>query len=742
MKFPKPQTSFLLLLMFVATNVFTQQNFNGQVLVSGSRQPLELATIEGLPGQRVLSDAQGHFSITGSGNSLTITVSFVGFKSKKLSLETRNTTVIFLEPDAVRLEELSLVTTSAARFRSLARVDLALRPVTNTQELLRVVPGLFIAQHAGGGKAEQIFLRGFDCDHGTDVAVSVDGMPVNMVSHAHGQGYADAHFIIPELVQHVDYGAGPYYATQGNLTTAGYVQFRTADAIDKSRVQIEGGRFGSFRAMAVTDILKKHKDRGQAYVAGEYFYSDGPTTHPQDFSRVNLFGKFHHALGSRHWLTISTSHFSSGWYASGQVPGRAVDSIGRFGSIDPTEGGVTQRQNINLQLHSRLSDQTTWENQFYFSRYRFKLFSNFSFFLNDPLHGDGIEQAESRNLFGGLSKLTLKYALGGSQAQTLLGIGFRADATNDSRLAHQQARALLGYIQRGDIREQNYFAYASQQLTRGRWVAEAALRLDALRFKYNDRISTIQPGAQSKLIFQPKFNLQYTLSRQVQFVGKLGRGFHSNDTRVVAARQGHDILPAAWGIDFGINLKPAPGLFISLTTWLLKLQQEFVYVGDEGVVEPGGRTLRRGIDVVARYQFAPYFYGTTNLNFTAPKSLDAAKGEDHIPLAPTFSSVGGIYYKRGSGINGGISYRWLSDRPANEDNSIVAKGYFVTDLQLNYTQPHYEIGLGVENLFNIDWNEAQFATKSQLRNEAAPVEELHFTPGTPFQLRLKFAVLF
>lgn len=223
---------------------------------------------------------------------------------------------------------------------------------------------------------------------------------------------------------------------------------------------------------------------------------------------------------------------------------------------------------------------------------------------------------------------------------------------------------------------------------------------------------------------------------------KTGKGFHSNDTRVVIANDGKQILPAAYGNDIGVILKPTKNLLLNIAAWNLYLDQEFVYVGDEGNIEPSGKTKRMGIDIIARYQLNKYLFANANFNFTKPRARAAIKGQDYIPLAPVATSTGGLFYKKPSGFNGGISYRYMKDRPANEDNSVVAKGYFVVDASLNYTRPKYEIGVSAVNLFNVKWNEAQFATESRLQHESQAVTELNFTPGTPIMAKLKLAVFF
>lgn len=732
--------AILLLGSFHATMA---QTTKGKVVDAISRQPLESVSVTnaGIPAIRTTTDQNGDF-ILRSGKQLM--VSFVGYKAETITVEKQEGNIIALQPDVVSLKDVLLQSNATTKFSTLSKVDLELKPVRNTQELLRLVPGLFIAQHAGGGKAEQIFLRGFDCDHGTDVQVSVDGMPVNMVSHAHGQGYADSHFIIPETINNIDFGAGPYYTQQGNLNTAGYVSFSTFKNIPNSRVQVEGGRFNSFRTLAMIDLLKKNKDKQSAYISADLNYTDGPTINKQHFNRLNIFGKYNLAISENTNLTASLSSFSSKWNASGQVPERAVDdgSIGRFGSIDPSEGGNTERHNANLLLTTSFKNGSSWENQAFYSRYKFNLYSNFTFYLNDPVNGDEINQAEGRNIFGYTSKLKQKHFFANASLYSTYGAGLRYDATKDSRLSNVVKRVFISDVKRGDIKEANVFAFVQQQLNTGKWLFDAGIRLDYFHFSYFDKLTVDQLPSQQKTIISPKLNIQYTVNSQLQFFVKAGKGFHSNDTRVVVANEGKQILPAAYGTDLGVILKPTKDLYLSIAAWYLYLDQEFVYVGDDGNIEPSGKSRRQGVDVIARYQFSKNLFANVNINVTKPRAIGEPKGANYIPLAPTLTSVGGIYYKAQKGFNGGISYRYIKDRPANENNSIVAKGYFLLDASVNYTRPKYEIGLALENIFNVKWNEAQFATESRLMNEPNPVTELHYTPGTPVFARIKFAVFF
>jgi len=739
---------FILIHFLCISNLANAQNvITGKIIDASSRQPLVSASIaeEGNNKHAALSDQDGNFLIKISDLHAKLVISLIGFETVATSNPGQKNITIVMQPGTVNLKDVVIDNKSVQqKFSSLAKVDLDLHPVRNTQELMRMVPGLFVAQHAGGGKAEQIFLRGFDCDHGTDIQVSVDGLPVNMVSHAHGQGYADSHIIIPETINNIDYGTGPYYAQHGNLNTAGYVAFSTYNNIARSQVQVEAGRYNTFRSLAMIDLLKKNKDRQSAYVAGEFNYTDGATINKQNFNRFNLFGKYNLSISSKTQLTVSASGFKSKWDASGQIPERAVlnGTIKRFGSIDPTEGGHTERYNANVLLAHTFSESLSLVNQAFYTRNIFSLYSDFTFYLNDPVNADEINQAEKRNIFGYSSKLIKKNIYNKWSLNSTYGIGLRYDATQNSYLAHTVKRKFLNYVKLGDINEANAYGFIQQQATFNKWVIDAGVRLDYLHFDYFDKLQSAQLPAQGKTIVSPKLNVQYTVSSKVQVYAKVGKGFHSNDTRVVVANKGEEILPAAYGADLGIIIKPNSNLILNVAAYYLHLNQEFVYVGDDGNIEPSGKTKRQGIDIIARYQFTKSLFANANINFTKPQAIGEPKGADYIPLAPRVTSTGGLFYKRKEGLNGGLTYRYIKNRPANEDNSIVAKGYFLLDGSINYSRSKYEVGFAMENILNTEWNEAQFATESRLTNEPAPITELNFTPGIPFFIRAKLAVFF
>lgn len=676
----------------------------------------------------------------------TIQVVYLGYRTKQLILSEKDfeqKRTIILEEIAFDLEAVS-VNPDLNPLAQAVKMDLYANPVNSSQEVLQKVPGLFIGQHAGGGKAEQIFLRGFDIDHGTDVRISVDGMPVNMVSHAHGQGYADLHFLIPETIQNIDFGKGPHYEEQGNFATAGYVDFSTKNRIDQSKIKVEYGRFNTLRTVGLFNLLNHKKE--SAYLAGEYLLTDGPFDSPQNFKRVNLMGKYRTQLKNGQLLNFTASHFQSKWDASGQIPERAVNAglIGRFGAIDDTEGGSTSRSNLALNLLSPVADDAFLKSKVYFSKYDFELYSNFTFFLNDPVNGDQIRQKENRNIFGLESAFYKNVYASSFDLEFKAGLGFRYDDVNEVELSHTaNRRTTLESASLGDIDESNLYGFASAEFSLGQLLIKPALRFDYFRFDYiNELAAEYQSLSEDKARLSPKLNIAFSPSNRWQLYLKSSLGFHSNDTRVVVAQNGRSILPAAYGTDLGAVWKPAGRLMIDAALWSLFLEQEFVYVGDEGIVEPSGKTRRLGLDLGLQYQLMDNLFFDTDFNYAYARSVEEEEGDDFIPLAPALTSTGGLAYRSSSGFYGSFRYRYLHDRPANEDYSLIAKGYLVSDVSVGYEQKNWEIGLAIENLFNTEWNETQFATLSRLEQETKSLEEIHFTPGRPFFIKLTLGAKF
>lgn len=685
----------------------------------------------------------GFFSIDKTVVGDVLKINALGYKKTNFTISSRDI-IIVLEDDIFRLNEI-VIQPKLSAMNVISKIDLQTTPVNSSQEILRKVPGLFIGQHAGGGKAEQLFLRGFDIDHGTDIAVAVDGIPVNMVSHAHGQGYADLHFVIPETVEKIDFGKGTYYADKGNFATAGYVGFQTKDKLEKSSIGLEIGQFNTLRTVGLFNLLGNQKTQS-AYIATEYILTDGPFDSPQNFNRINLLGKYSTILSDNSKFSVLASRFSSKWDASGQIPQRLIDdgTISRFGAVDDTEGGNTSRTNVNVSLSKPIDENTFMKANAFYSNYQFELYSNFTFFLEDPINGDQIKQKENRAIYGMNAELNQKTNLNDIAVLLQYGVGFRADATKDSELSHTlNRRTVLENIKLGDINESNLFSYFNSEFNFGKLMINPAIRLDYFKFNYQDKLTTdYKTQSESKVKFSPKLNFIYSQNNNLQFFLKSGIGFHSNDTRVVVQNNGKQVLPTAIGADIGTIWKPFPKLIVNSALWYLFLEQEFVYVGDAGIIEPSGKSKRMGAELGLRYQLNDWLFFDADANYTYARSIDEPKGQDYIPLAPDFTTTGGLSFQKIQGFSGGLRYRYLKSRPANEDNSIVAKGYFVSDFNVNYQYKSINFGISIENLFDTAWNETQFATESRLQNESESVEEIHFTPGTPFFMKGKITYTF
>ncbi|MBC7827161.1 MAG: TonB-dependent receptor [Chitinophagaceae bacterium] len=752
------KSSYLLLLflfLFSSTLVYSQNNLKGIYIVNAeTKVPVQDAFIQSEDlSFNATADENGFVSLKNLSPSINkLYLTRIGFEPKIIEVAmisgSEKPSIIYLDAKVSSLKEVTVrATANNGVFKTISDLDIHLRPINNSQEVLRMVPGLFIGQHAGGGKAEQIFLRGFDIDHGTDINISVDGMPVNMVSHAHGQGYADLHFVIPELIDKVNFNKGPYFADKGNFTTAGFVEFKTKDYLENNFLKVEGGQFSTFRGIAGLNLIKPKGDRRDQslYFAGEGSFTKGFFESPQDFSRFNGILKYHGSISNASTLSATVTGFTSKWNASGQIPDRAVESgtVGFYGAIDNTEGGETSRYNANIELLSNLTNGAILRNQIYYSKYKFELYSNFTFFKEDPVNGDQIRQKENRNIVGYNGSFQKEFFLGTILTETKTGIQVRYDDVKDIELTRTRNRVInTNEIMRGDIMELNAGVYWAQRLSLSKNLdVTGALRADFFTNQYNDKLAS-QTSKSNSTILSPKLNFNYRVNNKVELYLYNGRGFHSNDTRVAVQQNRRKVLPPAYGTDLGGIFKVGNKLVLQSALWYLWLSQEFVYVGDEGVVEPGGKTRRFGFDLSARYEVVKNLFADADISIANPRAIDVAKGENYLPLAPRFTSVGGFTYRKESGWNGSLRYRFMDDRPANEDKSVIAEGYFVVDAAINYTKKRWEAGLAIQNLFDTKWKETQFDTESRLQNEPAPVSEIHFTPGTPFFARASFTLFF
>ncbi|MFO7669201.1 MAG: TonB-dependent receptor, partial [Bacteroidales bacterium] len=480
------------------------QTFSQEAGISGVVRSSDLN--QGMQGVNIVLKSSGHGTISGLhgeyllGNippgEQVVVFSFMGYETfeKRVLFEAGEKKLMDVELKPGNID-LSAVTVearrpfSAASSKAVRDFDLKIKPVRSTQDMLQMVPGLIIAQHAGGGKAEQIYMRGFDADHGTDVGIYVDGMPVNMVTHGHGQGYADLHFIIPEIIDGLEVYKGPYFSRFGNFGTAGSVTLTTTDHPDHNLVKMEGGMFNTAKATTVLKIPGGNSHQS-AYIAGQYYHTDGPVENPQGFNRANIFGKFHTHLSPKSELGLSMGAFSSGWNASGQIPQRAVDKglITRWGAIDPLEGGTTGRYNISVDYHFMEGYEHDFQLQAFVSRYDFRLYSNFTLWLNDSVNGDMIEQNDHRQMMGINARYSYYRSFGRLKTYTRAGGTFRGDHI-DLSLWKSPDRNRMTPVNDHSVVESNMAFWLEEQLIFSRlFRMQFGLRGDYFVFDVTDHL--------------------------------------------------------------------------------------------------------------------------------------------------------------------------------------------------------------------------------------------------------------
>lgn len=645
----------------------------------------------------------------------------------------------------IQLSEINIDATNEKKLgtHKVSKISLQLRPINSSQFFLKAVPGLFIAQHAGGGKAEQIFLRGFDNDHGTDFAILVDDIGINLSSHAHGQGYADLHFLIPETVQSADYYKGPHETSLGNFAVSGAAKFSSKDKIQRNLVKLELGQYDFARALAMISLLSK--DEKSAYFAIEGTYNDSFFESKQRLKRLNTFTKHTITLSDIHKLRTSISTFHSSWNASGQIPLRAVRNglIKRFGAIDDTEGGDTQRIHFNMQLTSNISQKTTFRNQLYYVSNKYNLFSNFTFFQNNPINGDMIHQYENRNIYTYKGSFSTENILEIPNSTTTFGWTIEHH-NNRIGLNNTIGKTFLKKVNNLHFKETNYGLFLKERIRIApKVIVLAGFRGDFFNFNSTEIFPKTQEDSITAFRFSPKVSLFYNATTNIQFYTKASSGFHSNYTNAAVNNKNISALPRAIGYDIGSEFKIGKKIVGNIATYYLQSDAEFVFVTDSGFdFENKGRSRRIGSEVSFRYQPLPYFWLDTDMNYSLGTLLDAPKNENKIPSAPRFTSTGGATLRLENGISSSLRYRFLGERPLTEDESVIAQGYFITDFVVNYTTSKYQIGISVENLFDSQWREAIFYDASQLKGEPKPVDDIHFTPGTPFLAKLNFTYFF
>jgi outer membrane receptor protein involved in Fe transport len=653
------------------------------------------------------------------------------------------------EPDDHDVLEVRPITTqgqraiTASNSQTVRDRDLSLRMIAEPADILKVTPGLFVGQHAGGGKANQYFIRGFDIDHGTDLALWFDGMPINNVSHGHGQGYADFHFIIPELVDQVHVNKGPTDIAYGDLATAGSVSMTTRDRLNENQIYLSGGMFNTQRALAMLTL----KVPARPLFAMEVYHSDGPYKNPEDMDRFNLFLKAPLIRSRGTALNLTLMGYGAGWNGSGQIPMRAIDngSIDRYGSEDPSEGGSSQRHSVSLDYVATPNDKDEIKVTAYVINYRLSLFSNFTFFAADSVNGDQINQRDDRVTTGFQASYAHRHDLLGIPATARLGMSARNDLIH-TNLDNSVRRAITNRIVDADVREGSLSAWYMQSVTPFKWLyAEAGVRADHFGFNtvdnLNDTGAASVTGVKDATIYSPKINVVVTPVPRTDVFLNYGEGFHSNDARGVTAKTDPARpLTKARGYEIGARTNLWDRWDVATSLWQLDMDGEFVWVGDGGFTEENGSTRRQGIDFETRLQMLSWLWADFDMTLCTAEFTQNAGNGTAVALAPRRTMAGGLSARHPSGLYGSLRAQSIDTRPADEANTFQAQGFTVVDLAAGYRRKQWEVVVNVGNLLNTEWYTAQFENDSRVRQpdgslEPAPVTDMHVVPGPPVNIK-------
>lgn len=633
------------------------------------------------------------------------------------------------EPAIVKAAEQQTTVTakrpvSSASEHTARKADFENVPRRSAASLLEVAPGLVTVQTAGGGKANQYFLRGFDIDHGTDLALSVDGVPVNMPTHAHGQGYADLNFVIPELVERVEVSKGSYNARHGDFATAGAVNLVTADHVHQNRATFTAGNFDHYRGLLLA--APPPSELVDGYLGAEVVSNNGPYEKGDHLQKYSVMARA--AVRPREGVEVALQLQSmmGRWDMQGAVPLRLIESgqLNRFASLSGSDGGNTQRHTLNLTLKVNDLAGGTFRAGAFGIRYGMDLFSNFTFFAADEVNGDQIRQSDLRTVTGAFAQYQRAFSLGPVKVSSTSGLQVRSDFI-EVGLGRTVARTPIADTSRSRVSQQTYAAFTELDVALTSWLRTVVgARADGFHYAVDDRLGDAD-GVIDAGLFSPKGAVIVTPHESISLFGNLGRGFHSNDARALRAPT------AATTYEVGARYKPSRLLDVGLTAWGMELDSELVWVGDEGRTEASGSSRRRGLELDARTRPFSWLMAEVSGTLTEARFTNG----DLVPLAPVWTVSAAVTAKHPIGIFGAVKWTQVGARPANEDGSIRTKEIALLDASVGYTFKNFTVALDGLNVLNSSWYEGQFVSGSRAKSDPEAVDSLHVMPGYPLTVR-------
>jgi len=624
------------------------------------------------------------------------------------------------------------------------------RPLTRPGEVLETVPGLAISQHSGEGKANQYYLRGFNLDHGTDFAVNVAGVPVNMPTHGHGQGWSDVNFLIPELISGVQFKKGPYYAEEGDFSTAGAATINYVSFLDRPLVRLTGGGDGFGRIVAAAS---PRLGVGHLLVAMETGRNDGPWENPERYRRLN--GVVRYSQGdSRQGFSITAMGYDAQWTATDQVPQRAVQegAISRFGTLDASNGGATHRYTLSAEVQrSGVSDTTKVVG--YVMNSGLDLFSNFTYFLNDPVNGDQFEQVDKRVVVGGRATHRRQVEWLGRTLEHGIGLQARYDHIGALGLYSTRRRERLAGI-RDDRVGQSSIAlhYQGQIEFTDRFRATGGVRGDVYRFAVHSNRPE-NSGIDTAGLLSPKLGVVFAPWRRLELYGNYGHGFHSNDARgatlAVDPSTGGQVdrvtpLARTRGGEFGLRTILVPRVQTTVAVWGLTLDSELVFVGDAGTTEAGRPSRRMGVEWANYFSPRPWLTVDADLSWSSARFTDNDPAGSAVPGAVRQVASVGASMSELRRFSGGLRLRYLGPRPLREDAAVKSRRSLVANMEAGYRMsPRTRFVIDVLNLFDSDDSDIDYYYLSRLQGEpVAGVYDIHTHPVQPRTARFGIQVVF
>jgi TonB-dependent Receptor Plug Domain len=642
-----------------------------------------------------------------------------------------------------RVDELRGVASTASQ-GYIGAADLRRRPLAREGELLEAVPGLVVTQHSGNGKSNQLFVRGFNLDHGTDFSTRLEGMPVNQSTHAHGQGYTDLHFIIPEFVDHLEYRLGAYHTAIGDFGSAGGAEFTLVRTLDRPLFTVGVGPFGYTRAVGGTSLALP---RGELLLGGEAKRFNGPWQVDERLRKFSALARYTAQRGASRLSVLGLAYRNS-WDASDQIPRRAVTSgaLSPYGQVDNTLGGEASRYSLSGQW-DRLGGRSVQRLQVYGIASSLDLYSNFTYLLENEAQGDQFNQRESRRTLGFNASHRQPFMTGAVEHTATVGVQHRSDLIDDLGLHRTRQRRRTSTVREDDVAQRATGLYVEGE---SRWHPRlrsvVGVRVDAHAFHVWSGTPE-NGGRRNAAIMSPKGSLIFVPGATSELYVSGGFGYHSNDARgtviTVDPNTGEradrvDPLVRSRGGELGLRLSPASAWRTTVALWALRLDSELLFVGDGGTTEPTDGSRRRGITVANYYRPLPQLALDADVSLAHARLRGVAAGADRIPGAlERVVAAGATWSPSAAGPFASVRLRHFGAYPLVENNSVRASAATLVSAAAGTRLAGVQLQLSVLNLLGSRASDIQYYYASRLPGEAAGgVPDIHFHPVEPRQVRL------